>query len=553
MLARGSAAAARTFPRERLNSLTCTNCQSALVPFEHTIEEAFMSQRPLSELAREITHGAVRLSAATAAWLMLVAEFDERGGWGGAGIKSCAHWLSWQCGLGLGTAREHVRVARALRNLPLTTAAFLEGRISYAKARALTRAAEPATEFKLLDFALVATASQTERTLREIRRADRVDERTVAERRQFDHWWDDDGMLVVRARLSPEEGADLLNAVQARAEREARRERAEAKRVAGEHALTAVDPDIARRYEEPEGRLAAQQSTARRCAALASLARDAAHVGRRAGDPPRREVVIHADTAVLADDAAAGKAHIEGGPALSPATVRRMLCEATVITMLENGREPLAVGRKRRRATRAQRRALLRRDGGCARPGCPENRIERLHAHHMRHWIFGGRTDLNNLVLLCDVDHGLAHDLDLVMTRRDGELIVLDADGRRVWGRGDAAFADGLDGVEEAPADEERFVGIQPLDDVVGRRPCAAVSAPSVGRRRRRSGASGPISRAVGCVDVSAVVFPDGEPPDRPDTLESGGERMDLDWAVSVLIQNRDLDRRLAAEPGEAA
>jgi hypothetical protein len=393
--------------------------------FEHTIEEVRMSDRPLPDLAREITEGAVRLSAATAAWLLLVAEFDEREGWGGPGIKSCAHWLSWQCGLGMGAAREHVRVARALRRLPLTAAAFLEGRISYAKARALTRVAEPATEATLLDFAVTVTASQTERTLREVRRADRVAPDTVAERRQFDHWWDDDGMLVVRARLSPEEGADLLTAVQARAERDARRERAEAKRVAARCDLSAVDPDIARRYEEPEGRLTAQQSTARRCAALASLARDAAHLGRRPGDPPRREVVVHVDAAVLADDTAAGTAYIEGGPALSATTVRRMLCEATALTMLENGREPLAVGRRRRRATRAQRRALLRRDGGCARPGCPENRPERLHAHHMRHWLFGGRTDLANLVLLCDADHGLVHDLDLVMSRRDGELVVL--------------------------------------------------------------------------------------------------------------------------------
>ena len=67
---------------------------------------------------------------------------------------------------------------------------------------------------------------------------------------------------------------------------------------------------------------------------------------------------------MLAEDAAAGRAHLEGGPALHPAQVRRMLCEATVVTMLERGREPLAVGRTRRLATRAQRRALLRRDAG---------------------------------------------------------------------------------------------------------------------------------------------------------------------------------------------
>jgi hypothetical protein len=512
-----------------------------------------MSDRPLSELAREITSAAVRLSAATAAWLALVAEFDEREGWTGPGIKSCAHWLSWQYGLGMGAAREHVRVARALRRLPVTAAAFLEGRISYAKARALTRVAEPATEAGLVDFAQTATASQTERTLREIRRADRVEPDTVAQRRQFDSWWDDDGMLVLRARLSPEEGADLLTAVQARAEREARRERAEAKRVAARGDLGAVDRDIARRYEEPEGRLAAQQSTARQCAALASLARDAAHVGRRAGDPPRRDVVIHADAAVLADDAAAGQAHIEGGPALPAATVRRILCEATVVTMLEKGREPLALGRRRRLASRGQRRALLRRDGGCARPGCPENRMERLHAHHMRHWLFGGRTDVANLVLLCDADHGLVHDLDLVITRRSGELIVLDRHGRRVWGRADAAFVEGVDG-----ADGAEFIGVQPLDDIAGRRPgseaergsCRVTSLDASRRRRGRTVARP--AAALTCADVARVLFPAGEPAALPETLESGGERMNVAWAVGVLMDNRDVARRLAADPALA-
>ena len=51
------------------------------------------------ELAALITAGAVRLAAATASWLRLVARFDERGGWHGVGIRSCAEWLAWQCGL----------------------------------------------------------------------------------------------------------------------------------------------------------------------------------------------------------------------------------------------------------------------------------------------------------------------------------------------------------------------------------------------------------------------------------------------------------------------
>src|SRR4051795_4759832 len=133
---------------------------------------AYPSASPLPELARAITSGAVRLAAATAEWLRLVGEFDERGGWHGVGINSCGHWLAWQCGMSPVTGREHVRVARALRGLPKIAAAFSAGRLSYAKVRALTRIAAPDCETALLDFASSATASQTERFCRAWRRVD---------------------------------------------------------------------------------------------------------------------------------------------------------------------------------------------------------------------------------------------------------------------------------------------------------------------------------------------------------------------------------------------
>src|SRR5215212_12190102 len=94
-------------------------------------------QRTLEELAGDIRSGAVRLAAATASWLQSVAEFDEREGWAGVGIQSCAHWLAWQCGMSPGAAREHVRVGRALGRLPVTSAAFATGRLSYSKVREL--------------------------------------------------------------------------------------------------------------------------------------------------------------------------------------------------------------------------------------------------------------------------------------------------------------------------------------------------------------------------------------------------------------------------------
>jgi Domain of unknown function (DUF222)/HNH endonuclease len=397
--------------------------------------------RSLAELEREITTGAVRLAAATAAWLELVAEFDRREGWAGVGVRSCAQWLAWQCGLTPGAAREHVRVARALGRLPLTTAAFAAGRLSYSKVRALTRVAEPAGEAELLELAGHLTASQLERVVRAWRRSDERDAQELADeaervaaKRAFQWWWDADGMLTLQVTLDPEQGAALLAAVESRAERHARRDRALAKKAAAETQAF------------PRERL-----TARRCAALVELVEDGAPVGRRAGDPPRREVVVHVDAGVLADDAAAGRAHLEGGPSLRPAQVRRMLCEAALTVVVEQGGEPLALGRRRRLATAAQRRALLARDGGCARPGCAETRIERLHAHHLRRWAFGGPTDVSNMVLLCDADHGLVHDLDLTVARQGRELVVSTAAGQRVWGPADTAWHDGVGAAAGAP------------------------------------------------------------------------------------------------------
>src|SRR4051812_10275843 len=155
------------------------------------------SGSPLPELAWAITAGAVRLAAATAAWLRLVAEFDERDGWCGVGIRSCAEWLAWQCGLAPGTAREHVRVARALCGLRQIEAAFAAGRLSYAKVRALTRIAAPDCEASLMEFALSATASQTERFCRQSRRFDEENADGGAQRRpevgqSFDYWTDEE-------------------------------------------------------------------------------------------------------------------------------------------------------------------------------------------------------------------------------------------------------------------------------------------------------------------------------------------------------------------------
>ncbi|MEI4270605.1 DUF222 domain-containing protein [Klenkia sp. LSe6-5] len=460
---------------------------------------------PLPELATRLCAGAVAISAATAAWLLLVAEFDRRRGWVVPGVTSCAQWLSWQCGISPGTARDHVRLARTLPALPAVTEQLRSGRISYAKARAIARVADAGSEEMLLRLAEHCTAAQLDKVVAGWRRSDatqtehaRVRSETAeAEARaealadgateddaaaagreaaaavwlaawpdgadpnrpvpqweqRFD-WHDEgDGSVTLRLRLSAEDAAELIGLVEHRAEVLTRRERitrnrsadngterdAEAEQVAPDWSDWVAGDDLPDDRTTGGGPHMAAIRRARvtvaRTSALLDLGRaGAGAVDTQPGDPARREVVVRVDAAVLADDAAAGQAAIDGVAALTPAQARRLACDAALTVVLVEDGQVLASGRTRRFATTAQRRALLVRDRGCARPGCAETRPERLHAHHLVSWLAGGRTDVDNLVLLCDRCHGLVHDLDLALCRTDdGRLAATTSDGTPVW------------------------------------------------------------------------------------------------------------------------
>ena len=121
---------------------------------------------PLERLEAQICELAGHLTAATCRFLVLLGDFDARRGWASWEMSSCAAWLSWKCQMSSGTAREHVRVARALRDLPVIRAEFGAGRLSYAKVRALTRIAAPATEAGLAELAGPMTGNQLERFAR---------------------------------------------------------------------------------------------------------------------------------------------------------------------------------------------------------------------------------------------------------------------------------------------------------------------------------------------------------------------------------------------------
>ena len=164
----------------------------------------------LTNLGHQIVELAGHLNAAHYRFLMLIAEWDRRKGWSDGSTQSCAHWLNWKCGIDMGAAREKVRTAHALANLPHITAAMQRGELSYAKVRALTRVACPSTESTLLQYAIHGTAEHVERIVRDFRRCKEIEElgREAQQQasRQVSWFYDSEGMLNIKARLPAEAG-----------------------------------------------------------------------------------------------------------------------------------------------------------------------------------------------------------------------------------------------------------------------------------------------------------------------------------------------------------
>ena len=181
--------------------------------------EGAISDVSTPDLIDRITELAGHLNAANARWLALIAELDRRRGWAEWGVKSCAHWLNWKCGIDLGAAREKLRTAHALVRLPKIATAMAEGRLSFSKVRAMTRVADEANEDYFLDIGLHGTANHVEKLVRSYRRAKESQElsREAAQQRNQSLWWfhEPDGSLTIKARLPAEVGALFIKALQA--------------------------------------------------------------------------------------------------------------------------------------------------------------------------------------------------------------------------------------------------------------------------------------------------------------------------------------------------
>ncbi len=367
-----------------------------------TAREAATAAR-VDELASLSAH----VSAATARWLELVWEMNEQGD-----SSDLQAFVAWRCGITGREAREFLRVAAALQELPAIRAAFGRGELTFTEVRALTRVATASSEEGLLDLAGALTASQLERALRAYRRVAAEDAVVAHELEYVDYFFDDDGTLFLRARLAAEDGTLLIRALETARERVLERRRAERAAAANDppaQAEAAVEADDGP-DAEPGREAACHAADAPRPVRVEALL-DLAEASLPVTGEPRRErarVVVHVDAAALCVDGR-GRSELEDGPLISTETARRLGCDAEVVAQVERDGLPVSVGRSRRTVPWALRRLLEARDNStCCFPGCERRR--QLQAHHRTHWAHGGETSLENLVLLCCRHHRLVHE-----------------------------------------------------------------------------------------------------------------------------------------------
>ncbi|HEX6678481.1 MAG TPA: DUF222 domain-containing protein [Actinomycetes bacterium] len=390
------------------------------------------------------------LDQAEGAWLRLVAAADARGAPGAERgvVAPTAGWLRAGCRMSPALAAQRVRTARALHRGPLPTVgeALAAGELSYQHAAALADATHDLPPAKVAEadpvFADAARTLDPPRLrrvaehLRDLVDPDAADERTRKRLGKRGLWLSStfDGMVDVKGLLEPE---------------------------AGEAAMAVLAP-LARPAGPDDGRTAPQ----RRADALGELARWALRAGdlpQEGGLRPNLNVTVDWDSL---------QAQLGGwGGVLPGETVRRLACDATITRAVvrrqpDHGRASLAaaghggscvdgtlaaghgevgedggslaavlraavsllppplgapvelldLGRTTRVVSPALRRALALRDGGCVAEGCGRPAAW-CDAHHLVHWVDGGATRLECLVLLCRVHHVAAHEGGWVFVR----------------------------------------------------------------------------------------------------------------------------------------
>jgi hypothetical protein len=339
-----------------------------------------------------------RASAVQRDLLRGVAQVDRSEAWRDSGARDMAHWLAMRYGISEWKARRWIAAAHALEQLPRICTAFASGSIGIDKVVELTRFATAETEARLLRWATRVSGAAI-RHAGDLEARRKIEQAQEAEANRFLEYWYTEDRFGLRAELPAAQGAVIAKALERDAE------------------------TIPLMPGEDEGPYPAETRRADALVALCS-ARIAADP-----DPERATVVIHAQLEGLISGA--GGCEIEDGPVIHPETTRRLLCNARVQTVIEDDLgEVVRLGRIRREPPAWMLRQLKHRDRGCRFPGCGNRRF--AQAHHLTWWSRGGRTELDNLALICSFHHKLVHEFRWTISRdADGEIRWFRPDGIR--------------------------------------------------------------------------------------------------------------------------
>jgi hypothetical protein len=323
----------------------------------------------------------------------LLAGFDADEQWKIDGAPNAASWLRSQTGTSYKDASRRVRTAQGLTALPAVVDALGDAMITHQHAAALASAAARTPEIvdhqgELLARAATQSADAFERTVQSWERRRAADAGASAFERQRNRrcltsTTAEDGMTLLQARLDPVAGATVTGALD---------------RIAEE--LWRGDADGARVLD----------LHVRRADALVELARRATAVDPATAKKPEPSVVVLIDLQTLLGQLReAGVCELSDGTAISPATARRLACQAGILpAVLDGPSRKLDLGYTQRLASAAQRLALMVRDGGCVFPDC-DRPSWMCDAHHLDPFP-RGPTDLDNLASVCEAHHHLVHE-----------------------------------------------------------------------------------------------------------------------------------------------
>ncbi len=408
-----------------------------------------VTNRSIDDLEDEIISLAKHINQDEYRFLVMVREFDIRQGWRAYHFNNCAEWLNMKCGISPGTAREKVRVALALLDLPQCSEGFAKGELSYSKVRAMTRAANVFNEETLVDYALKATAHQVEEHCRRLRNADRrqstPDARRAWQARSLKRTCHPDGTMSIYVELPREQGDLVMKALEM-AMAAAAAEQVDtvgdsvtaASGKAGDTVGKAHTAGLAAAQGNQNGKMETADQAgkahaenelsnaffARQADALVAVAKGylSGNSGKKRAKSNNYQVIVHVDAAALQD---------KGGKSDLPVeSVRRITCDSDLVKVTKDAKGNLLnLGRKHRVVSPQLKRALLARDKCCTYPSCSHEQF--LEAHHVMHWADGGETSLDNAILICSHHHRLLHEGGFTIQKNfEGKWYFKTAEGK---------------------------------------------------------------------------------------------------------------------------